>query len=69
MTNPAIILDRISGIEEKLNNRIEELTLQVCKLRKADECNLELSRDYIASINNENDRLRAENAALKQKVE
>ena len=45
------------------------MALQVCKLRKADECNLELSRDYIASINEENDRLRAENAALKRKVE
>ena len=69
LTNSAI-LDRIYGIEEKLNG-IAEVPLQVCKLRKADECNLYLSRDfiYIASMNEKNDRLGAENAALRQKVE
>lgn len=64
LANSIAISDRSSVIDEKLNNGIDEVVLQVCKFGKADECNLQLLRNYTTSINNENDRLRTENIAL-----
>ncbi|CAB4029410.1 Hypothetical predicted protein, partial [Paramuricea clavata] len=65
----AQILERILTIEEKLNTKIDDVALQVCNLKEADDLHEKISHDYITNIKHENKYLKKENTALKGKIE
>ena len=65
----AQILERILTIEEKLNTKIDDVAMQVCKLKEAEDLHEKISHNYITNIKHENENLKKENIALKEKIE
>ncbi|CAB4044950.1 Hypothetical predicted protein, partial [Paramuricea clavata] len=64
-----MILEKIEKIEQKLERKIDDISLEVCKFRDADSFALTLSREHISFIKDENVQLKAENVYLKKELE
>ena len=59
-----MILEKIEKIEQKLERKIDDISLEVCKFQDADSFALTLSREHISYIKDENVQLKAENIHL-----
>ena len=64
-----MILEKIEKIEQKLERKIDDISLEVCKLQDTDSFALTLSREHISFIKDENVQLKAENVYLKKELE
>ena len=64
-----VILEKIKSIEDKLERKIEDIALDVCKLKEANNLKLSLTHEYICRIKEENPQLKAENVSLKERVD
>jgi hypothetical protein len=64
-----MILEKIEKIEQKLERKIDDVSLEVCKLQDTDCFALTLSREHISFIKDENVQLKAENVYLKNELE
>ena len=64
-----MILEKIEKIEQKLERKIDDISLEVCKFQDADSFALTLSREHISYIKDENVQLKAENIHLKKELE
>ena len=65
----AVILENIESIEDKLERKIDDIALDVCKLKEIDNFKLSLSREYICRIKEENAQLKAQIVSLKERVD
>ena len=52
------ILNKVEKIEQKLECKIDDISLEVCKLKEADSQRQTLSREHIRSIKEENVHLK-----------
>ena len=50
----AVILEKIESIEDKLERKIEDIALDVCKFKEANNLKLSLTHEYICRIKEEN---------------
>ena len=67
--NLCIILEKIRSVEERLDKKINNIALDVCRIKEGDNLKSLLSRDRVNHITEENTILKAENAALREKVD
>ena len=67
--NLCIILEEIRSIEERLDQKINNIALDVCRIKEADNLKSLVSRDPVNHITEENTILKAENATLREKVD
>ena len=63
------ILEEFKSVERRLDRKIDDIALDIRRIKEADNFKSPLSRDQVNHITEENIALKAENAALKEKVD